>query len=148
MPRAGSSKCNDSREEEHESKTAGESPTDTKRDEKIKKAPISNFWRILSFGDRADHLVLLVALAAALASGVELPLSNIIFGRLVGKFNEYFIPGTAVTEKQFKHFVSQNALFFVYLFVAKFVLTYIATVGTWTSTWQRSTDCYSSASGQ
>ena len=148
MPQAGYGKRNDAREEKHESKTAGESPKDTKRDEKIKKAPISNFWRILSFGDRADHLVLLVALAAALASGIELPLSNIIFGRLVGKFNEYFIPGTAVTERQFKHSVSQNALFFVYLFVAKCFLTYIATVGTWTSTWLRSTDCYSSALGQ
>ena len=94
-----------------------------------KKVPISNYWRILSFGDRRDHLLLLVALASALGSGVALPLMNIIFGRLVGNFNNYFVPGSGVTEQAFKHTVSRNALFIVYLFIGKFVLTYIATVG-------------------
>ena len=96
--------------------------------DKDKKAPVGNYWRILSTGTRRDHLVLSAALTAALASGVALPLSNIIFGRLIGNFTEYFVPGTSVTEQEFKHSISKNALFFVYLFVAKFVLTYISAV--------------------
>ena len=96
--------------------------------DKDKKAPVGNYWRILSTGTRRDHLVLSAALTAALASGVALPLSNIIFGRLIGNFTEYFVPGTSVTEQEFKHSISKNALFFVYLFIAKFVLTYISAV--------------------
>ena len=98
--------------------------------DKDNKAPVGNYWRILSTGTRRDHLVLSAALIAALASGVALPLSNIIFGRLIGNFTEYFVPGTSVTEQEFKHSISKNALFFVYLFIAKFVLTYISAVST------------------
>ena len=100
-----------------------------KKGEKAEKAPISNYWRILAFGNRTDHIFLLVAFASALAAGVPLPLMNIIFGKLAGDFNKYFIPGSGVTEQEFKHSVSRNALFIVYLFIGKFVLTYIASVG-------------------
>lgn len=95
---------------------------------KAKNVPVSNYWRILSFGSTKDHAILLVALTAALASGVALPLMNIIFGKLVGNFNNYFIPGSGVTEAEFKRTVNRNALFIVYLFIGKFVLTYISTV--------------------
>ena len=103
---------------------------DQREKEKQKKVPISNYWRVLSFGDRNDHLVLLLALGSALGSGVALPLMNIVFGRLVSSFNNYFIPGSGVTEQEFKHTVSRNALFIVYLFIGKFILTYTATVST------------------
>ena len=32
---------------------------------------------------------------------------NIVFGKMVGEFNGYFIPGTSVTEAQFKSSVSK-----------------------------------------
>lgn len=102
--------------------------TKSKGGDDDKKVPLGNFVRIITYGNRRDHLVLLVALLAATASGVALPLSNIIFGKLIGNFNSYFVPGGHTTERQFKHSVSQNALYFVYLFIAKFVLTYISTV--------------------
>jgi len=71
---------------------------------------------------------------------------NIIFGKLVGDFNGYFLPQTTVTESQFKRSVNQNSfvlsnqrqmqhllmkwcrLFLVYLFIGKFVLTYVSMV--------------------
>lgn len=70
---------------------------------------------------------------------------NIVFGNLVGEFNGYFMPGTTVTEAQFKasvnklryegqkrlvaHVLSSDSLYIVYLFIAKFCLTYFAMVG-------------------
>jgi ATP-binding cassette subfamily B (MDR/TAP) protein 1 len=33
---------------------------------------------------------------------------NIVFGQLVGTFNEYFIPGPGITEGSFKSSVNQN----------------------------------------
>lgn len=94
--------------------------------EKVKGPAMTNYWRILSFGTKIEHGLLLVALACSAASGVALPLMNIVFGSLVGDFNGYFIPGSGVTENQFKASVARNALYIVYLFIGKFVLTYVA----------------------
>ena len=59
-------------------------------------------------------------------AGAALPLMNIIFGKLVGDFNNYFIPGSGVTEAEFRSSVNQNSLFIVYLFIGKLVLGYIS----------------------
>ena len=34
---------------------------------------------------------------------------NVVFGNLVGDFNNYFIPGAGVTKEQFLSSVSKNA---------------------------------------
>ncbi|KAF7592329.1 hypothetical protein BBP40_000385 [Aspergillus hancockii] len=83
-------------------------------------ASLGNYFRVLSYTNRKDRVVLAVALLSSIGSGVPLPLMNILFGNLVGEFNGYFSPGTSVTEAQFK------ALFIVYLFIAKFTLTYFS----------------------
>ena len=129
MPRSKEKTNTTSDDDENAVQADKVEPSKPKDGDKDKKAPVGNYWRILTTGTRRDHLVLSAALTAALASGVALPLSNIIFGRLVGNFTEYFVPGTSVTEQEFKHSISKNALFFVYLFIAKFVLTYISAVG-------------------
>lgn len=53
---------------------------------------------------------------------------NIVFGELVGDFNNYFVPGNDVSEDSFKSTVNKNSLYIFYLFIGKFVLTYIAMV--------------------
>lgn len=74
-----------------------------------------------------------------------LPLMNIVFGNLVGEFNGYFTPGSSTTEAEFKSSINQLrsvseagkmwsyinhhfSLYIVYLFIAKFCLTYISMV--------------------
>ncbi|KAL4739048.1 P-loop containing nucleoside triphosphate hydrolase protein [Aspergillus similis] len=47
-------------------------------------------------------------------SYIALPLMNIVFGNIVGDFNAYFIPDSGVTN-----------LYLIYLFIGKFVLTYV-----------------------
>lgn len=107
--------------------SADKSKTEKEKEEQ-KAAPISNYWRILSFGSRVNHCLMLAALGASVASGVPLPLMNIFFGNLVGNFNGYFIPNGGVSKAEFKHSVSMNALYIIYLFIAKFFLMYIALV--------------------
>ncbi|KAF4264267.1 hypothetical protein CNMCM8812_000767 [Aspergillus fumigatus] len=104
-------------QEKSESKNDGK-PTET--------VSLGNYFRALSYATGKDRLVLTVALISAIASGVPLPLMNIVFGNLVGEFNGYFMPGTTVTEAQFKASVNKLSLYIVYLFIAKFCLTYFA----------------------
>lgn len=59
------------------------------------KVPVRNFARILAFGGRTDHVLLLAATAASLASGVAIPLMQIIFGNLVRSL-PFMAPSTIV----------------------------------------------------
>ncbi|OQE91237.1 hypothetical protein PENNAL_c0010G10196 [Penicillium nalgiovense] len=71
---------------------------------------------------------MILGLICAMGSGIALPLMNIVFGQLVGTFNEYFIPGSGITEQSFKSSVNQNSLYIVYLFIGKFCQTYISMI--------------------
>ncbi len=126
--------------------TVATTKTDKPTAETIKRAPISNYWRVLSFGNGRDHALLLVGMCCAAGSGVALPLMNIVFGNLVGSFNTYFIPGTTTTKAEFLHSASQNALRIVYLFIGRFVLTYVGAVS-FKECLVASTDDYSSVFG-
>ncbi|KAL2410372.1 ABC multidrug transporter E [Exophiala dermatitidis] len=98
----------------------------TKETSKTEAAPFSNYWRILSHRTTADGYVLLLGLICGVGSGTAMPLMNIVFGNLVGDFNGYFLPNTTVTEAKFKSSVNRNALYIVYLFIGKFLLTYVS----------------------
>ncbi|KIY02997.1 uncharacterized protein Z520_01463 [Fonsecaea multimorphosa CBS 102226] len=95
--------------------------------EKTVRPPISNYWRILSFRSKRDGFALCLSCLCAIGAGTALPLMNIVFGDLVKDFSGYFLPGSTVTESRFKSTVNQNSLYLVYLFLGKFVLTYIST---------------------
>ncbi|MCJ1473094.1 hypothetical protein MMC13_001744 [Lambiella insularis] len=86
----------------------------------------ANFWRILSYSNTLDRLLMSAAVVFAAGTGVTLPLMNIVFGKLVGSFNGYFIPGSNVSQAEFLATVNKNALYIFCLFIAKFVLDYIA----------------------
>ncbi|KAE8373973.1 P-loop containing nucleoside triphosphate hydrolase protein [Aspergillus bertholletiae] len=89
-------------------------------------ASLANYFRVLSYTNARDRVMLGIALICSIGSGVPLPLMNIVFGKMVGEFNGYFIPGRSVTEAQFKSSVSKLSLYIVYLFIAKFALTYVS----------------------
>ncbi|OQE00226.1 hypothetical protein PENVUL_c056G09687 [Penicillium vulpinum] len=100
-----------------------------KEDKKAKQATLASYARILSYG--ASHggiYIMVLGLICAMASGIALPLMNIVFGKLVGNFNAYFIPGSGITEQSFKSSVNQDSLYIVYLFIGKFCLTYISMI--------------------
>ncbi|KAL2816532.1 P-loop containing nucleoside triphosphate hydrolase protein [Aspergillus granulosus] len=85
-----------------------------------------SYFRIIQYGAKNGGLfALILGLIAAMGSGVALPLMNIVFGRLVGDFTQYFIPGTGMTKEKFLAAVAKNTAFILYLFALKFGLTYI-----------------------
>ncbi|TVY71496.1 Sophorolipid transporter [Lachnellula suecica] len=72
----------------------------------------------------ADVAMQLGGIAAATTAGATRPLMMLVFGKLVNNFNETNITSTI----QFKAQVSDNVLWFVYIFIAQFISSYIYSV--------------------
>lgn len=107
---------------------AGHQQHDPQKSENAERKPgLGNFWRILGYSTPLDRTLIAISAILSAGAGATLPLMNVVFGHLVGDFNEYFIPGSGVSKGEFLAGVSRNALFIVYLFIAKFVLGYIST---------------------
>jgi len=68
-----------------------------------------------------------MSVVAAIAAGTALPIMDIIFGKFVTTFNNFAIG--ALSSSAYMNQVEQYTLYFVYLFIAKFVLTYVYTLG-------------------
>ncbi|KAJ6167356.1 hypothetical protein N7497_000199 [Penicillium chrysogenum] len=63
----------------------------------------ANYLRILSYGSKNGGIfAMILGLICALGSGIALPLMNIVFGQLVGDFNQYFVPGSGLSEQTFR----------------------------------------------
>ena len=101
------------------------SATDKPRDI-THKPGLGNFWRILGYSTALDKALIGISVVLSAGAGATLPLMNIIFGQLVGHFNGYSTTGPGSSQNEFLAGVSENALYIVYLFVAKFVLGYIS----------------------
>ncbi|KAJ5326505.1 putative ABC multidrug transporter [Penicillium brevicompactum] len=102
---------------------------DKETQEPIKTASLTTYLRILSYGARNGGVfAMVIGMICAMGSGIALPLMNIIFGKIVGDFNSYSLPDTAVNEHTFRSSINKSSLYIVYLFIGKFVLTYIAMI--------------------
>ncbi|PLB35394.1 ABC transporter ATP-binding protein [Aspergillus candidus] len=100
-----------------------------KGEDVTKPASLASYLRILSYGTRNGGLVaMIVGLICAMGSGIALPLMTIIFGRIVGDFNSYTAPGQSSNQQKFTSTINRNSLYIVYLFIGKFVLTYISMI--------------------
>ncbi|KAF2429412.1 P-loop containing nucleoside triphosphate hydrolase protein [Tothia fuscella] len=114
-------------------KEHGKDTDNTKNGDKVegKEAPpapanFANFIRVLKFGTKFDWLLMGACTLTAIVSGVTMPLMFLVFGNLVGGFAGYFTPGSGVTKQEFQHSVNQQTLYIVYLFIARFVCSYIS----------------------
>ncbi|KAJ5154014.1 ABC transporter integral membrane type 1 [Penicillium coprophilum] len=86
-------------------------PSVKAKDEEAKPATLGSYARILSYGTTHGGIyIMILGLICAMGSGVALPLMNIVFGQLVGTFNEYFVPGSGITEQSFKSAVNKDSL--------------------------------------
>ncbi|KAI8941739.1 ABC-type transporter tr06 [Plenodomus lindquistii] len=96
---------------------------------KAKKPPqagLKNYFRIFSYATRFDAVLIVLCCFTSIGAGIAMPLMNVVFGQLVGNFTNYFIPGTSVTRDEFQSEINRLALFLLYLFIAKFVMSYIS----------------------
>jgi ATP-binding cassette subfamily B (MDR/TAP) protein 1 len=88
------------------------------------KVGIATLYR---YASRNDLLIICVSAVCAIASGAALPLMTVIFGNLQGTFQDYFLGKQSYDD--FVGEMSHLVLYFVYLAIAEFICTYIATVG-------------------
>ncbi|CZS91522.1 probable leptomycin B resistance protein pmd1 [Rhynchosporium agropyri] len=86
----------------------------------------SHYWRIFTYSSVSDRTFLGFASLAQIGTGTTLPLMNIVFGKLVGNFSNYFIPGSTTTKKEFQDTINRLTLFIVYLFIARWILSYFS----------------------
>ncbi|KAK2592176.1 hypothetical protein QQS21_010136 [Conoideocrella luteorostrata] len=81
------------------------------------------------YASRNDLIILAISAVCAVASGAALPLMTIIFGNLQGTFQSYFYSGGHMTYDSFVDELTKYVLYFVYLAIGEFIVTYICTVG-------------------
>ncbi|EAU32520.1 hypothetical protein ATEG_07136 [Aspergillus terreus NIH2624] len=115
---------------EHTVTVTGEDGAPTPQDEPEKPSgedgSFKDYIRIFHFADKWDWILNVLSLFSSIASGAALPLMTVIFGQFTSKFSN-FASGTSSPE-QFKRDVNHFTLWFIYLFVARFVLGYIASI--------------------
>ncbi|KAI0482659.1 P-loop containing nucleoside triphosphate hydrolase protein [Xylariaceae sp. FL0804] len=91
-----------------------------------REATLRDYIRVFKYATFWDYPLMAAGALAAAASGVTLPLMNVVFGSLVNQFNGYFLVPPTTTESQFRASLDRNALYIFYLFLGRFVLTYIS----------------------
>ncbi|WEW57796.1 multidrug-resistance transporter mdr5 [Emydomyces testavorans] len=98
---------------------------DQEKDKDKTKGGFSAYLKLWKWCSPIDIVLRLCGFFAAIASGTALPLMTIVFGAFVDEFNDY---GKGLsTPERLRKAISKNALYFVYLFVGKFVAVYIHT---------------------
>lgn len=68
-----------------------------------------------------------VSILAAIGAGTALPFMDIVFGKFVTTFNNFAMG--AISPAEYMDEVEKFTLYFIYLFVAKFVLVYVHSLG-------------------
>ncbi|KAF2429760.1 P-loop containing nucleoside triphosphate hydrolase protein [Tothia fuscella] len=87
---------------------------------------MKSYVRIFSYADRGSWILNIVALLCTIGSGTLLPLMDLVFGKSVTTFNSF---GTgSIDGASFRSQSTKWTLWFVYLFLARFALTYIWTM--------------------
>lgn len=89
-------------------------------------AGIKDYIRIFTYADKYDLLFDGLGAVAAIASGAALALINVVFGGFITGVQDFQTTGN---QRDFRRLINQYALYFVYLAIARFVLTYAYTVG-------------------
>ncbi|KAI0537319.1 ABC transporter [Xylaria digitata] len=87
----------------------------------------TGFATLYRYATRNDLLIIFVSSIAAIGAGAALPIMTVIFGKLQGTFQGYFLG--QVSRSDFSGQLNSLVLNFVYLAIGEFVAVYIATVG-------------------
>ncbi|KAF2665836.1 P-loop containing nucleoside triphosphate hydrolase protein [Microthyrium microscopicum] len=91
-----------------------------------REATFKDYVRVFSYARKWDAVLMVIAAVAAISSGVTMPIMNVVFGKLVNGFNNYFTPGAASSKDDFTRLLNRQALYIFILFLARFALNYMA----------------------
>ncbi|RMZ82397.1 hypothetical protein DV737_g2060, partial [Chaetothyriales sp. CBS 132003] len=122
-PPGGARELSDLVSDNHEGDSNQASKQD---DDKEPSGGIGHYIRIFRYADALSRTLFAVAIVGSIASGSALPLMSLIFGRFTNQFNNFSVG--ASNRESFKSAVDDLLLWFVYLFVARFVIVYLANV--------------------
>ncbi|KAG8413823.1 hypothetical protein J3458_012314 [Metarhizium acridum] len=86
----------------------------------------TSFLRVFTYNDKLGWLLNVIACLGMIGAGVVLPLMDVVFGKFVNTFNN-FVTGK-LSPDGYMDEVSHFTLYFVYLFIGKFCLTFLWTV--------------------
>ncbi|KAK3310165.1 P-loop containing nucleoside triphosphate hydrolase protein [Chaetomium strumarium] len=89
-----------------------------------REATAADYFRVFSYATRWDFVLMAAAALASIGAGTTLPLMNVVFGRLVGNFTDYFTPNPQSAD-DFTSQVNRMSLYIFALFIARFGLNYI-----------------------
>ncbi|KAF2849496.1 multidrug resistance protein-like protein 1 [Plenodomus tracheiphilus IPT5] len=85
------------------------------------------YLRIFKYADQTSWILNGISFVAAIGAGTLLPLMDLVFGKFVTTFTGFATGST--TPEQYRAEVNKYSLYFIYLFIAKFSLVYIHSVG-------------------
>ncbi|KAK0701257.1 multidrug resistance protein [Lasiosphaeris hirsuta] len=85
----------------------------------------ADYFRVFRYAKPLDVACFIAAALASSGAGITLPLLNVVFGQLVGQFNDYFTPGTTQTRDEFEAVLNRQSLYILALFVGRLGLGYI-----------------------
>ncbi|KAM0324384.1 hypothetical protein ACHAQA_008165 [Verticillium albo-atrum] len=89
------------------------------------KAGVAALYR---YSSTNDIIIIIVSTLCAIAAGAALPLMTVIFGNLQNVFQDYFV-NQKLTRSDFNDELAKLVLYFVYLAIGEFVVSYVSTVG-------------------
>lgn len=81
--------------------------------------------RVFTYTSTPDRILYGLGFAGAIAVGAALPLMTLVFGASTAQFNQQ---ATGQDSSTFTSNINELILYFVYLFIARFVIGYLATL--------------------
>jgi len=103
------------------SKATPENSHNGTQEQKHQVGPWGAYIRLWAQASALELFIRSLAILSSAAGGVAYPLMAVIFGNLVNDFNDW--GSGKLSPSEFRHHVSQNALWFVYLFIGKVVVS-------------------------
>ncbi|KAI4607210.1 hypothetical protein J4E83_009666 [Alternaria metachromatica] len=104
-------------------KSSKASNEEAKKEEK--EGSLKDYFRIFTYASTADRILFGLGLTGAVVVGAALPLMTLVFGQSTAEFNQQ---ATGQDSANFTSNIDNLVLYFVYLFVARFVIGYLGTL--------------------
>ncbi|KAK3679818.1 hypothetical protein LTR78_000194 [Recurvomyces mirabilis] len=98
-----------------------------KKKKKEKEGNMKEYFRIFAYADWIDRLLFGASLTGAIIVGAALPLMTLVFGSSTSTFNDHAVGQTS--SSQFTGQINHLVLYFVYIFIAVFLVRYLGTLG-------------------
>lgn len=94
------------------------------------KTALKHFWRIFTYSSRTDRLLIMAATTASLATGVTMPIMNVVFGQVFQKLTSHAQSGSFEgAQYSFMDGIIECVMYLVYIFIARLILEYISYLG-------------------